>query len=69
MNASPHPNDLLIRRKGRSLIPDRGARTRGEVSVKFPIESTIAYYTSAAGNKDFDTGLKIRVSGRKTLLF
>ncbi len=46
VNASPHPNDLFIRRKGRSLIPAMGARTNGEVTVTFPIESTTVYYTS-----------------------
>jgi len=38
VNASPHPKDLLTSRKGRSLMPDMGASTRGEAMVKFPIE-------------------------------
>ncbi len=52
VNASPHPNDLLSRRKGRSLIPAMGARTRGEATVRFPIESIALYYTSTAVDKD-----------------
>jgi len=45
VKASPHPKDLLIRRKGRSLIPAIGARRRGEASVKRPIESILIHYT------------------------
>ena len=38
VKARPHPKDLLIRRYGKSLIPDIGASTNGEVNVICPIE-------------------------------